>query len=181
MVAAAGAGPAPIPCHELSVDILAEGIKYCLTDLAIKAASAIATKMDSETGIKAAVSSFHRHLPLERLSCDMCPGNPAVWTYSTGKMEFKMSNIAAATLVARNLLDPKRLKMYVRPLKQIQVVFLHGTNRYQDMHSILLLLKIVGGTLSQAELLPSWGPRQISEVQSWDFFTNHSRNIRMPK
>ncbi|CAG8019211.1 unnamed protein product [Penicillium salamii] len=112
MVAAAGAGPAPIPCHELSVDILAEGIKYCLTDLAIKAASAIATKMDSETGIKAAVSSFHRHLPLERLSCDMCPGNPAVWTYSTGKMEFKMSNIAAATLVARNLLDPKRLKIH---------------------------------------------------------------------
>jgi hypothetical protein len=128
MAAAAGAGPAPIPCQELSVDILAEGIRYCLTDLAISAASAIATKMASETGVQAAVSSFHRHLPLERLSCDICPGKPAVWTYSTGKREFKMSKIAAATLVAQNLLDSKRLKMYVKLLKRIKFIFLESRN-----------------------------------------------------
>ena len=123
MVAAAGAGPAPIPHQELSVDILAEGIQYCLTDRAITAASAIAIKMASETGVQAAVSSFHRHLPLERLSCDICPGKPAVWSYSTGDRKLKMSKVAAATLVAQNLLDPKRLKMYVKLLKRIGFLF----------------------------------------------------------
>jgi hypothetical protein len=129
MVAAAGAGPDPIPHQELSVDILAEGIRYCFTEQAITAASAIAIKMASETGVQAAISSFHRHLPLERLSCDICPGEPAVWSYSTGDTKVKLSKVAAASLVAQNLIDPKRLKMYVKLL----LPWSNVTDRYSDM------------------------------------------------
>ncbi|KAJ6030931.1 hypothetical protein N7460_011197 [Penicillium canescens] len=112
MVAAAGAGPDPIPHQELNVDILAEGIRYCFTEQAITAASVIAIKMASETGVQAAISSFHRHLPLERLSCDIYSGEPAVWSYSTGDTKVKLSKVAAASLVAQNLIDPKRLKIH---------------------------------------------------------------------
>lgn len=113
MVAAAGAGPAPIPHQELNADILAEGIRYCFTNQAITAASAIAVKMASEAGVQAAVSSFHSHLPLERLSCDVCPRVPAVWSYSTRNINMKLSKVAAATLVSQKLINPKRLKLYV--------------------------------------------------------------------
>jgi hypothetical protein len=126
MVAAAGAGPVPIPHQELTADTLAEGIRYCFTDQAITAASAIAVKMASETGVQAAASSFHSHLPLERLSCDICPGEPAVWSYSTGDTKAKLSKVAVATLVAQNLIDPKRLKMYVKVL----VLWSYLTNGY---------------------------------------------------
>ncbi|CAG7978130.1 unnamed protein product [Penicillium nalgiovense] len=111
MVAAAGAGPNPIPHKDLSVDILAQGIRYCLTEQANTAASTIATKMGSEIGVQAAVSSFHRHLPLEHLPCDICPGQTAVWSYSTGDRKIKVSKLAAAQLIAQGLLDPKQLKM----------------------------------------------------------------------
>ncbi|KAJ5813241.1 hypothetical protein N7447_010264 [Penicillium robsamsonii] len=113
MVAAAGAGPVPIPHHELNADTLAEGIRYCFTKQAVTAASALAVKMASETGVQAAVSSFHSHLPLERLSCDICPGVPAVWSYSTGDIKIKLSKVAAATLVAQKLVNPKRLKLHI--------------------------------------------------------------------
>jgi hypothetical protein len=113
MVAAVGAGPNPIPHKELSVDILAQGIRYCLTEQATTAASTIAIKMGSEIGVQAAVSSFHRHLPLELLACDICPGQTAVWSYSTGDRKIKVSKLAAAQLIAQGLLDPKQLKMYV--------------------------------------------------------------------
>ncbi|OQD69774.1 hypothetical protein PENPOL_c002G10595 [Penicillium polonicum] len=117
MVAAAGAGPVPIPHRELNADNLAEGIRYCLTNQAITAASAIAVKMASETGVQAAVSSFHSHLPLERLSCDICPGVPAVWSYSTRDINLKLSKVAAATLVGQNLINPKRLKLHaIKPI-----------------------------------------------------------------
>ncbi|OJJ83730.1 uncharacterized protein ASPGLDRAFT_74542 [Aspergillus glaucus CBS 516.65] len=119
MVAAAGAGPAPIPHKELSVHALAEGIRYCLTDRATLAASAIAVKMNSEAGTQAAVSSFHRHLPLDRLLCDICPGQAAVWFFSKDHRKIKISKVVAATLVSHNLLDPKLLEIH--PLKPIVI------------------------------------------------------------
>jgi hypothetical protein len=129
MVAAAGAGPVPIPHQELSAATLAEGIRYCFTEQAITAASVIAMKMASETGVQAAVASFHSHLPLERISCDVCPGVPAVWSYATSNTEVKLSKLAAATLVAQKSIDPKRLKLYVK----LPIACSYITNQYSDM------------------------------------------------
>ncbi|KAL5041625.1 hypothetical protein BDW71DRAFT_217628 [Aspergillus fruticulosus] len=117
MVAAAGAGPTPIPAKELTVDRLAEGIRYCLREQARMAASAIAAKMQSEAGVKAAVASFHRHLPLECLQCDLDPGLPAVWSFSKGRRKLKLSKIAAEVLIADGSIDAKSLTMHaIRPI-----------------------------------------------------------------
>ncbi|KAG4286449.1 hypothetical protein FPRO06_07709 [Fusarium proliferatum] len=73
MVANAGAGPAPIPHTELTVDKLAVAIRYCLSPQAATAAATVADKMPSEVGVRAAVQSFHKCLPLERIRCDVIP------------------------------------------------------------------------------------------------------------
>ncbi|OJJ01775.1 hypothetical protein ASPVEDRAFT_71789 [Aspergillus versicolor CBS 583.65] len=114
MVAAAGAGPTPIPHKQLTVDALAAGIRYCLSEHAAEAASAIAHKMSSESGIRAAVSSFHRNLPLERLQCDLYPSQPAVWSVSVPKsrQKVKLSKFAAETLVADGMIDKKNLTIH---------------------------------------------------------------------
>ncbi|KAE8157889.1 UDP-Glycosyltransferase/glycogen phosphorylase [Aspergillus tamarii] len=112
MVAAAGAGPAPIPHQELTVDALAEGIQYCLTERAATAASVIANKMNSESGVHAAVASFHQNLPLERLQCDLCPGQPAVWSISKNHRKIKISKVAAEILVTGGSISRKSLVMY---------------------------------------------------------------------
>ncbi|KAJ0416475.1 UDP-Glycosyltransferase/glycogen phosphorylase [Aspergillus carlsbadensis] len=121
MVAAAGAGPAPIPHKQLTVDALAAGIRYCLSEQASAAASAIADKMSAESGVDAAVSSFHRNLPLERLQCDLYPSQPAVWSASVPKshQKIKLSKFAAETLVTDGLIDKKNLSIH--PIKPILI------------------------------------------------------------
>ncbi|KAL2846895.1 UDP-Glycosyltransferase/glycogen phosphorylase [Aspergillus pseudoustus] len=114
MVAAAGAGPAPIPHKQLTVDALAAGIRYCLSEQAAVAAATIAHKMSSESGVQAAVSSFHRNLPLPRLQCDLYPSQPAVWSVYVPKsrQKLKLSKFAAEALVADGLIDRKNLTIH---------------------------------------------------------------------
>lgn len=120
MVAAAGAGPTPIPHKELTVDKLAEGIQYCLSEQARMSAVAIAAKMQSEAGVKAAVASFHRNLPLECLQCDLDPGLPAVWSLRQKRRKFKLSKIAAEVLIADGSIDAKSLTMYVQEIDNLE-------------------------------------------------------------
>ncbi|KAB8244510.1 hypothetical protein BDV35DRAFT_394771 [Aspergillus flavus] len=100
MVAAAGAGPTPIPHRELTVDALVEGIRYCLSEQAGTAASTLAAKMQSEAG------------------CDLVPDLPAVWSFSKNRRKLKLSKVAAEILVANGSIDAKRLTMHaVRPIR----------------------------------------------------------------
>ncbi|RKL23387.1 Sterol 3-beta-glucosyltransferase UGT80B1 [Fusarium oxysporum] len=112
MVANAGAGPAPIPHRELTVDNFAAAIRYCLSPQAASAAAIIADKMSSEVGVRAAVQSFHKGLPLERIRCDVIPSEPAVWSYSKSKNPIKLSKMAAEILISTNSIDSKHLKPY---------------------------------------------------------------------
>jgi hypothetical protein len=115
MVAAAGAGPAPILHKQLTVDALAAGIRYCLSEQAAAAASTITHKMSSESGVYTAVASFHRNLPLDHVQCDLYPSQPAVWSVSVPKsrQKLKLSKFAAEALVADGLIDQKNLTVYV--------------------------------------------------------------------
>jgi len=110
MVATAGAGPKPIPQKSLNGYNLAEAIKYCLTPQALNAADKIASKMRTESGIKAAVDSFHRHLPSEKLACDVLPDHPASWIYRKGKKQMKLSKLAAEVLIEQWRIERKDLK-----------------------------------------------------------------------
>ncbi|KAJ5597984.1 hypothetical protein N7537_008068 [Penicillium hordei] len=112
MVAKAGAGPRPIPHTEMTADLLAEGIRYCLSNEAVAAAASLAANMESERGVRAAVQSFHRQLPLERIRCDLIPEHPAVWVYSKSKPPIKLSKIAAEIILVNTPAESKHMKMY---------------------------------------------------------------------
>ena len=104
MIAAAKAGPEPIPYKALSSKNLADAIVYCLTPEAARAASDIALKMRDEKGVTQAVASFHRQLPRDRMSCELAPRQPATWLYTNFKRPMRLSNLAVENLcLARDL------------------------------------------------------------------------------
>ena len=99
MVAAAGAGPRPIPQKELSSGNLAQAIEFCLTEAASTAATTMSRKMRTEFGVQQAVDTFHSNLPLPRLRCHILKDRPAAWSYVTGDKEVHLSKLAAQILV----------------------------------------------------------------------------------
>ncbi|KAF5681233.1 UDP-glucose,sterol transferase [Fusarium heterosporum] len=111
MVAKAGAGPKPIPHAKLSVDNISEAIRYCLSEEAAQAAMSISARMQHEEGVRAAVQSFHKQLPLERIQCDLIPCEPATWLHEKGKHPMKLSKIAAEVLMSEKLIEAKHLKL----------------------------------------------------------------------
>lgn len=113
MVAAAKAGPAPIPHKLLNGSNLAQAIRYCLTPEAAAAARKISETMRAESGVKSAVDSFHANLPLESMKCDIFPDKPACWRIKKKDGICKISNLAAEILVNETGLDREKLKMYV--------------------------------------------------------------------
>lgn len=114
MVAAAGAGPKPIPQKSLTVDNLEAAIRFCLSADAQGAAKGIASRMNVESGVKAAVASFHSKLPERTIECDIIKGQPAVWIYRKRGAQIKLSKVAAEILASHLFIDQKGLKMYVR-------------------------------------------------------------------
>ncbi len=104
MVAAAGAGPEPIPYKHLSSTTIEEAIRFCLEPNVEAAAAVMSQKMKSESGVRRAVASFHANLPLEKMRCDFLPNMPAAWTFKTRGKYHKLSKPAAEILVRHNRL-----------------------------------------------------------------------------
>ncbi|KAJ2898613.1 hypothetical protein MKZ38_003810 [Zalerion maritima] len=112
MVAAAGAGPEPIPQKTLNTNNLANAIQFCLTREAFDAAQGIAAKMRAESGVQAAVKSFHSHLPVRDMQCDILKGQPASWVHKgKGGVNVKLSKVAVGILVDHLRVDVKHLKL----------------------------------------------------------------------
>lgn len=112
MVAAAGAGPIPIPQREFTSESLSEAIKYCLSHEAASAAALIARKMQSEAGVEAAARSFHQNLPIKDMTCDILPHLPASFCFNKGKQKIKLSSVASQIVFDKASNDAKYLKMY---------------------------------------------------------------------
>jgi len=112
MVATAKAGPDPIPYKKLNSINLSEAILYCLTEGAQEAAAAVANKMRLESGVKTAIDSFHRNLPVENMSCDLIPALPATWSYTKGKNPIKLSGAAAEILLQSRKIKSTDLTWY---------------------------------------------------------------------
>ncbi|ENH67249.1 Sterol 3-beta-glucosyltransferase [Fusarium oxysporum f. sp. cubense race 1] len=110
MVASAGAGPEPIPQKAITVGRLVEAIEFCSTPQAAEAAASIASKMQSENGVKQAVASFHKHLRPYVVECDIIKGRPAVWEYSRRRNTIKLSKLAADILMTHLKIDGNKLK-----------------------------------------------------------------------
>lgn len=104
MIARTGAGPRPTPYKSLDVAKLTAAIRFCLTPGAVTAAQKIAEQMEFECGVDDAVESFHRHLPLDNMRCNLIPGQVAAWKYQKGENQLHLSSTALQFLVDhRNL------------------------------------------------------------------------------
>ncbi|PWY68434.1 sterol glucosyltransferase [Aspergillus heteromorphus CBS 117.55] len=112
MIAGAGAGPLPIPHASLNAQNLAEAILFCLTPEATRSAHDIAFKMQYETGVSAAVHSFHRHLPSHRMRCPLIQSQPAVWKYKKSGHSLNLSRTAVQILINNDKLDAKNLRCH---------------------------------------------------------------------
>ncbi|KAH7134914.1 sterol glucosyltransferase [Dendryphion nanum] len=119
MVAAAGAGPSPIPHKSLTAQNLSAAISFCLTHEAKREAENISSQMATERGVEAAVQSFHANLPFNTMQCEILPDQPATWTYK--KTEIKLSRLAAQVLVDNSVISADDLHTY-----ETQPIFIHN-------------------------------------------------------
>ncbi|KAL6232331.1 hypothetical protein BDW75DRAFT_22879 [Aspergillus navahoensis] len=110
LVAASGAGPKPIPYRDVTATNLAEAIAFCLHPQALHAAQNIASRIQYEDGVKTAVYSFHRNLPLDKMQCDLLPNRAATWTCKSPSLH--LSKLAAQILVEHLRVDRKALQLY---------------------------------------------------------------------
>ncbi|WVF67372.1 hypothetical protein IAT40_002127 [Kwoniella sp. CBS 6097] len=108
MIHKAGAGPAPIPQKALTPENLAAAIKFATSAHAKSAAQTMADQIRSESGEQKGVESFHRHLPLLNMRCDVDPSRVAYWW--SDNLCMKISGAAAAVLAETGKLDWKSLE-----------------------------------------------------------------------
>jgi hypothetical protein len=95
------------------VENLAEAFKFCLRTETKQAAQEIADKMRHESGVQAAVASFHRNLPVEQMQCGLLPDRAATWVCKTPSGPVRLSKLAAQVLVEHLRVDKKKLQLYV--------------------------------------------------------------------
>lgn len=112
MVAAAGAGPKPIPHKRLTTQNLAAAIQFCLSEKAQSAAKHMAAKMKTEFGVQDAAGSFHAMLPADAMRCDLIHGEAACWSYKQSGKRLKLSKVAAEILINNSEIRPDQLKRY---------------------------------------------------------------------
>lgn len=106
-VALAGAGPQPIPYKHLTADKLTAALEFALSDAARQAAGVIGQSIRAEDGTKAGVDSFHAHLPLNNMRCDLEPYRAAQWW--SKKHYLRLSSFAAGVLVRRGVIKWRHL------------------------------------------------------------------------
>lgn len=110
-MAAAGAGPKPIPHALLNANNLADAIRFCLQPGTSSAAGTIAEMMQAERGVKTAVESFHRNLPLNKMQCQILPDEPATWVYKKSLTKpLYLSKTAAQVLIDHLRIESKSLQ-----------------------------------------------------------------------
>ncbi|ENH64141.1 Sterol 3-beta-glucosyltransferase [Fusarium oxysporum f. sp. cubense race 1] len=111
VVASNGAGPPPIAYKSISVEKLSSAIKFCLSPEAQAAANRIASQMRQERGVETAVNSFHRHLPIANLTCELIPHNAARWQYVGKSKKGDKGQIRISNAALKVLLDAKKAKL----------------------------------------------------------------------
>ena len=96
MIHRAGGGPAPIPQKQLTVETLTDAIKVAVSPAAKAAAGVMGEKIRKESGEEKGVQSFHNHLPLKSMICDVFPDRAAQWW--SPRLLLRFSGAAAGAL-----------------------------------------------------------------------------------
>jgi len=97
----------------------------------VQAAESIAEKMKNENGVKEAVRSFHRNLPVGEMHCDMVPQKSATWYWKKGKRTLKLSHRAASILVEHKKIEASSLKLSVLALLVPRIMLINFPVRYK--------------------------------------------------
>ncbi|EAA28516.1 glycosyltransferase family 1 protein [Neurospora crassa] len=115
MVSNSKAGPEPVPYKSLTAEKLADGIKYCLTDEAVKAVEEIAHRISEEgDGAENACKAFHKGLMLHgdrSMRCSILRDKVAVWQVKGSPTGLKLSAMAADLAVEKRLTSWKNLRL----------------------------------------------------------------------
>lgn len=109
MVARAGAGPDPIPHKTLTVENLASAIRFCLQPDTQNRAMELGQRIKEEQGTDVGGKSFHDHLEVDKLRCNVAPSQTAVWRVR--RTQVRLSPLAVAVLVREGLLQYSDLKL----------------------------------------------------------------------
>ncbi|QRW26844.1 glycosyltransferase family 1 protein [Rhizoctonia solani] len=110
MIARAGAGPEPIPQDELSTKKLIAAFEFVKSPRAKQAAERMGKQIRSENGVMLGADSFHKHLPLLNMRCDIDPHKLAEWW--SPEHYLRLSGFAATTLTEAGLLDTKKIQRH---------------------------------------------------------------------
>ncbi|PNY29406.1 Sterol 3-beta-glucosyltransferase [Tolypocladium capitatum] len=110
MIARARAGPEPIRHKDLTVENLAEALKYCVLPETQEQAKELGQRIREEHGTNVGGASFHNHLDLASLRCSVAPSRAAAWRVRRTK--FRLSPLAAAVLIEEGLLQYSDVKLY---------------------------------------------------------------------
>ncbi|KAG9120114.1 hypothetical protein FRC07_004535 [Ceratobasidium sp. 392] len=109
-IARRGAGPPPIHPKQLTAEALAVAIRIALSEETRASAMRAGEMIRSEDGTKNGVESFHRHLPLLTMRCDLNPKRVAVW-YSPS-LKLRLSAFAAQVLAECGDIDINKLELH---------------------------------------------------------------------
>ncbi|TLD17038.1 uncharacterized protein PgNI_00355 [Pyricularia grisea] len=110
MIARAGAGPEPVPYKKLDAESLAAAIRKALEPATLAKAKELGEKIREEQGCDVGGKSFHDFLDTDNLRCSLAPSRVAVWRVRRSKV--KLSALAAAVLLEKNIIEQSDLKLY---------------------------------------------------------------------
>ena len=173
MVATADAGPPPIPFASLTTEKLARAILQCLEPRTKTAAEALATKMKTESGVAAAVRSFHRNLPRD-INCMVLTDQPAAWTYKSHRTEIQLSKIVAAALIKAAVIKPSMLAPF--QAKRINI----DTKRHDPISAVLSASFQTAGLMGRAAASMVSEPMQAYKTAKAQGEMNDVTTSRVP-
>lgn len=105
-----GAGPPPLDPKKLTAEAFASALRIALSPRSLHAAQMVGEMIRQEDGTKHGVESFHRHMPLLNMRCDLCPNRVAVWYSPLHKL--RLSAFAAQVVTEAGYIDINKLELH---------------------------------------------------------------------
>ncbi|KAG8715301.1 hypothetical protein FRC08_010741 [Ceratobasidium sp. 394] len=109
-VHARGAGPVPLVPKPLLPSTLAEAFRYTQRVDVKQAAERVGMMIRNEDGVGNGIDSFHRHLPLLNMRCDLDSNRVATWHSRTHNL--RLSAFAAQVLAENGIIDLNKLELH---------------------------------------------------------------------
>ena len=153
MIHRAGGGPAPIPQKQLTVETLTDAIKVATSSEAKAAAGVMGEKIRKESGEEKGVQSFHNHLPLKSMICDVLPDRAAQWWSSNLLLRFSAAAAGALDQAGKLKLDALE---HVRP-REYQTRWTATDPVTGTAAGLFLMLSNYYGSIAQIFYKPSQG------------------------